>query len=68
MVLLMKSLELEYFWKMRTYAKTNGGKLISDQFLGKNHPYEWRCSDKHIFFAVFWELKEQNYFCEKCKK
>ena len=44
---------------MRNFAKASGGKLLSDQFLGRNHPYKWRCSEKHIFYAVFWELKEQ---------
>lgn len=64
----MKILELEFFWEMRTFAKTNGGKLLSDQFLGKNHPYKWRCSESHIFYAEYWDLKNQKYYCKKCEK
>lgn len=64
----MKSLELKFFWEMRNFAKANGGKFLGDQFLGRNHPYKWRCSEKHNFYADFWDLKEAKYFCEKCKK
>jgi hypothetical protein len=63
----MKSLELKFFWDMKRFAKSKGGKLLSQDFLGKNHPYKWRCKERHSFYAIFWELKEQEYFCEKCK-
>jgi hypothetical protein len=63
----MKSFELEFFRQMREFAKSNGGKLISKEFLGRTHPYKWRCSERHNFYEVFWELKEQEFFCEKCK-
>jgi len=64
----MRSLELKLFWEMRTFAKANGGKLLSDQFLGRNHPYKWRCSQRHIFYAEYWDLKEEMYFCKVCKQ
>ena len=51
---------------MRTFAKANGGKLLSDQFLGRNHPYKWRCTQRHIFYAEYWDLKEEKFFCKKC--
>jgi hypothetical protein len=64
----MRSLELKLFWEMRNFAKANGGKLLSDQFLGRNHPYKWRCKEKHIFYAEYWDLKEEKSFCKICKQ
>jgi hypothetical protein len=63
----MRSLELKHFWEMRIFAKAYGGKLLSDQFLGRNHPYKWRCSERHTFYAEYWELKDEKYFCRQCK-
>ena len=64
----MKSLELKLFWEMRTFAKAKGGKLLSDEFLGRTHPYKWRCSQRHFFYAEYWDLKDEKYFCRRCKK
>jgi hypothetical protein len=44
---------------MREFAKSHAGKLISREFLGRTHPYKWRCSERHTFYAIFWELKEK---------
>lgn len=63
----MKSLELKFLWELKNFAKANGGKLLSDDFLGRNHPYKWRCSRNHRFYAKYWDLKDKKDFCEKCK-
>jgi hypothetical protein len=60
--------EHKFIWEMAQYAKSHGGTLKGREFLGRTHPYKWKCSGKHIFYAVFWELKEQEYFCLTCKK
>jgi hypothetical protein len=60
--------EHKFLWEMREFAKAHAGKLISREFLGRTHPYKWQCSERHIFYAIFWELKEQEYFCNDCKK
>jgi hypothetical protein len=52
---------------MAQYAKSRGGTLKGREFLGRTHSYKWKCSERHTFYAVFWELKEQEYFCKKCK-
>ena len=64
----MKTEEHKFLWEMRQFAKPHAGKLLSREFLGRTHSYKWRCSKRHVFYAVFWELKEAKYFCEKCKK
>ena len=64
----MQTEEHKSLWEMREFAKAHAGKLVSREFLGRTHPYKWRCAEKHIFYAVFWELKEAKYFCEKCEK
>jgi len=53
---------------MKRFAKSKGGKLVSQEFLGKNHPYKWNCSEGHIFYSEYWGLKNEKYFCKKCKK
>ena len=60
--------EHKFIWEMAQYAKSHGGTLKGREFLGRTHSYKWKCSERHVFYAVFWELKEQEYFCEKCKK
>jgi hypothetical protein len=60
--------EHKFIWEMAQYAKSKGGTLKGREFLGRTHPYKWKCSEKHIFYAVYWELKEQEYFCKKCQK
>jgi hypothetical protein len=35
---------------------------LNREFLVNNHPYKWRCAEKLIFYAVFWELREQEFF------
>ena len=51
---------------MREYAKLKSGVLLSDEFLGKSHPYKWACSNGHIFVKTYWELKDHNKFCKLC--
>jgi len=63
----MQTEEHKLLWEMREFAKAHAGKLISREFLGRTHPYKWKCSERHIFYAVFWELKKAKYFCERCK-
>jgi hypothetical protein len=62
----MKSLELKFFWDMKRFAKSKGGKLLSQDFLGKNHPYKWNCSEGHIFYSEYWDLKNKKHFCSNC--
>ena len=63
----MKAEEHKFLWEMREFAKAHAGKLISREFLGRTHPYKWRYSEKHVFYSVFWELKEQNIFVRGAK-
>ena len=64
----MKTEEHKFLWEMREFAKAHTGELISKEFLGRTHPYKWRCSERHVLYWVFWELKEAKFFCERCKK
>ena len=63
----MQTEEHKFLWEMREFAKSHAGKLINKEFLGRTHPYKWRCLEGHIFYAIFWELKEQKYFCAECE-
>ena len=63
----MNTEEHKFLWEMREFAKAQAGKLLTREFLGKNHPYKWRCSEMHIFIKEFWDLKDGKYFCELCR-
>jgi len=51
---------------MREYAKQKNGVLLSDEFLGRAHPYKWVCFNGHQFVKTYWELKDHNKFCKIC--
>ena len=63
----MQTGEHTFLWEMREFGKPHAGKLISREFLGRTHSYKWRCTQGHVFYAIFWELKQQKSFCKKCK-
>lgn len=58
--------DLNFILIMREYAKSQSGVLLSDEFLGKSHPYKWACYNGHIFVKTYWELKDHNKFCKLC--
>lgn len=64
----MNKEEHKFLWEMAQYAKSHGGMLLRREFLGRTHPYKWRCSERHIFIKEYWDLKDGEYFCEVCKK
>jgi hypothetical protein len=58
--------DLDFMQAMREYAKLKNGALLSDEFLGKAHPYKWVCFNGHQFVKTYWELKDHNKFCKTC--
>ena len=62
----MKTEEHKFLWEMAQYAKSHEGMLLRREFLGRTHPYKWRCSERHIFYAEYLDLKDEKHFCKKC--
>ena len=57
----MNTEEHKFFWETREFAKVHAGKLITIDFLVRIHPYKLRCSERLLFYGIFWEQKSQIY-------
>jgi hypothetical protein len=51
---------------LRDYAITQGGALVSDEYLKGTTLYKWRCSRGHLFTRSWNQMKLIKTFCVKC--
>jgi len=49
------------------YATSNGGELLSTDYVKRNHYYRWRCSVGHEFDGNFNNMKHRRQFCPVCE-
>lgn len=49
------------------YARQYGGKVLSENYVRRNHNYDWECGKGHVFNASFNNLKYRNQFCPTCE-
>lgn len=54
--------------KLRDFAKSKKGRLISETYLGGDISLTWECENLHVFEESPWYIKGRKNFCIKCKK
>jgi hypothetical protein len=49
------------------FAKSHGGKVLSTEYVRRNHKYMWECSKGHIFEGNLNYMKDKSRFCFECE-
>lgn len=58
-------LPITFFEKMKAFAKSKNGELLSTKFIDQDAIYKWKCGRDHIFTSTF--LNAKHYWCSKCR-
>lgn len=53
--------------ELRDFAASHLGKLLSSNYVRRNHTYQWQCEFGHIFNDNFNNMAFRNTFCLECK-
>ena len=57
------------FLKLKQFAISKGGQLLSDKYIGVNHKYKFKCKNEHEFEKLYNNLKKvEHNWCNTCKK
>ena len=49
------------------FAKSNGGEVLSEEYVKRNHWYIWRCIEGHEFEGNFNNMVFRKQFCSVCE-
>ncbi len=53
--------------ELRAFAASHGGKLLSTEYVRRNHTYQWQCHYGHFFSENFNNMAYRNQFCPECE-
>ena len=48
-------------------AESNGGKLLSNEYINNKTKMEWRCKEGHIWQSTLSSIKNGNRWCPQCE-
>lgn len=54
--------------EIQSYAKSKGGKCLSDIYVNNKTKLVWECSEGHVWSATFHDVKGDNTWCPHCYK
>ena len=52
---------------LQEYADKFGGKVLSREYVRRNHVYEFECKEGHVFKSNFNNMVYRNQFCSICE-